>query len=154
MGRLNGKTAVVTGAAQGLGRALAHRLSAEGVRVVIVDINADKAREAAAEITAVTGTDALGIGGDVTSAESCASMMGAATDAWGRLDILVANAGILKAGDIAEMDVSDFRRVVDVNLTGYFLSAQAAARAMRAQDPDGGSTRNHCPYQFEIWEKG
>lgn len=141
MGRLTGKTAAVTGAAQGLGRALAQRLSAEGVRVVIADINGEKAREAASEIASTTGTDALGIGGDVTSAESCTTMVGAAIEAWGRLDILVANAGILKAGDIAEMDVSDFRRVVDVNLTGYFLSAQAAARVMRGQDPDGSGQR-------------
>ncbi len=141
MGRLTGKTAVVTGSAQGLGRALAQRLSAEGVRVVIADINGEKARETAREIASETGIAAIGVGSDVTSAESCAAMVGSAVDAWGRLDILVANAGILKAGDIAEMDGADFRRVVDVNLTGYFLSAQAAARVMRAQEPDGSGQR-------------
>ena len=135
MGRLTGKTAVVTGGAQGLGYALAGRLSAEGVRVVLADIDAAKSEAAAATLSAQTGVASLGVRADVTDPVQCAAMVAAAVDTWGRLDILVANAGILKAGDIGEMDVADFRRVVDVNLTGYFLSAQAAARAMRTQDP-------------------
>jgi sorbitol-6-phosphate 2-dehydrogenase len=67
---------------------------------------------------------------DVTDADSCRAMAEQAVNAWGRLDILIANAGILKAGDVTEFDPQDWKRVVDVNLFGYFLSAQAAARVM------------------------
>lgn len=141
MGRLLGKTAVVTGAAQGLGAALADRLAREGAKVLVADIDSAKASATAAQIATETGSEAFGIGADVTDEAGCASMMGAVVDRWGRLDIVVANAGILKAGDIGEMAVADFRRVIDVNLTGYFLSAQAAARVMRGQEPDDNDQR-------------
>lgn len=131
--RLANKSAIVTGAAQGLGEALAQRLAREGCDVVLADINAEKAEQAAVRIAAETGRRALGVRVDVTDASSCAAMVQAAVAAFGKLDILVANAGILKAGDITEMDPSDWRRVLDVNLTGYFLSAQAAARVMKEQ---------------------
>ena len=131
--RLENKSAIVTGAGQGLGEALALRLAQEGCDVLLADVNEEKATVAAAKIAEETGRKAIGFRSDVTSAESCAAMVDAAISAWGKLDILVANAGILKAADITEMAPEDFRRVIDVNLTGYFLSAQAAARAMIAQ---------------------
>jgi sorbitol-6-phosphate 2-dehydrogenase len=128
--RLEGKSAVVTGAAQGLGEAIALRLAREGCDVVLGDINAEKAQETAARVAAETGRKAIGVRSDVTDADSCAALMDAAVQAFGKLDILVANAGILKAGDVSEFDPADWRRVIDVNLTGYFLAAQAAARVM------------------------
>jgi sorbitol-6-phosphate 2-dehydrogenase len=131
--RLEGQSAIVTGAAQGLGEAIARRLATEGCDVVIADINGEKAGATAAAIAEATGRRALGIVSDITDAASCARMVDATVTAFGKLDILVANAGILKAGDITEFSPEDWKRVVDVNLVGYFISAQAAARAMIPQ---------------------
>ncbi len=131
--RLEGKSAIVTGAAQGLGEAIARRLAVEGCSVLIADVNTEKAEAAAAAIVEATGQRVIGKKVDVTDPDGCGIMVEEAVAAFGRLDILVANAGILKAGDITEMDPSDWRRVLDVNLTGYFLCAQAAARVMRNQ---------------------
>ena len=128
--RLSNQSAIVTGAGQGLGEALALRLAQEGCDVLLADINAEKADAAAQKIAAETGRNVIGFRSDVTSAESCAAMTERAVSTFGKLDIMVSNAGILKAADITEMSPDDFRRVLDVNLTGYFLSAQAAARAM------------------------
>ncbi|MBC8104113.1 MAG: sorbitol-6-phosphate dehydrogenase [Cytophagales bacterium] len=131
--RLEGKSAIVTGAGQGLGEAIARRLAVEGCSVLIADVNAEKAEAAASVIVNETGRRAIGKMVDVTDADGCAVMVEEAAAAFGRLDILVANAGILKAGDVTEMDPEDWRRVLEVNLTGYFLCAQAAARVMRDQ---------------------
>ncbi len=130
MGRLEGRAAIVTGAAQGLGEALARRLAAEGCDVLLADVNGEKAQAAAAAIAGDTGRQAIGLRADVTDPASCAAMTERAARSFGKLDILVANAGILKAGDVTEFDPADWKRVVDVNLYGYFLCAQAAARAM------------------------
>lgn len=130
MGRLEGQTAVVTGAAQGLGAALARRLAVEGCNVVLADINGDKARAAAQAIARDTGRGVVGMQADVTDTLSCAAVVDQALHSWNKLDILVANAGILKAGDVTEFDPAEWKRVLDVNLYGYFLCAQAAARAM------------------------
>ena len=131
--RLLNQSAIVTGAGQGLGEALALRLAQEGCDVLIADINEAKARDAAAKIADQTGRNVIGFASDVTNADSCEQMANAAVSAFGKLDILVANAGILKAGDVTELAPNDFRRVIEVNLTGYFLSAQAVARVMVAQ---------------------
>lgn len=101
--------------------------------MLLADVNEAKAAEAAAKIHAETGRKTLGLGVDVTSEEQAAGMVEQAVAAFGKLDILIANAGILKAADITEMPVSDWRKVIEVNLTGYFLCAQAAARAMVKQ---------------------
>ena len=131
--RLANKMAVVTGAAQGMGAALARRLAVEGCDVLLADVNAEKVEAAAAAIAADTGRRAIGLRADVTDPESCAAMVERVIQAWGKLDILVANAGILTAGDIAEFDPAAWKRVIDVNLCGYFNCAQAAARVMIPQ---------------------
>ena len=131
--RLSNQSAIVTGAGQGLGEALALRLAREGCDVLIADINVEKATATAAKIATETGRIVIGFASDVTDHGSCAAMVDAAVSRFGKLDILVANAGIVKAGDVTELSPDDFRRVVEVNLTGYFLSAQAAARVMTAQ---------------------
>jgi sorbitol-6-phosphate 2-dehydrogenase len=131
--KLEGKTAIVTGAAQGLGEAIANRLAREGADVVLADMNAEKAAAAAEKIAGETGRRALGMQADITNPQDCAAMVTAAVKAFGKLDILVANAGILKAADITEFELTDWKKVIDVNLTGYFLSAQAAARQMISQ---------------------
>jgi sorbitol-6-phosphate 2-dehydrogenase len=128
--RLEGQSAIVTGAAQGLGEALAKRLAIEGCDVLLTDVSAEKIEATAARIVEATGQRAIGVRADVTSENDCALMVEQAVAAFGKLDILVANAGILKAGDVTEFAPADWRRVIDVNLVGYFLAAQAAAQAM------------------------
>src|SRR5215217_5468108 len=125
MNRLEGKSAIVTGAAQGLGEAIARRLAQEGCSVLIADINGEKAEAAARGIAEETGKQVIGHPVDVSDAASCTAMVDQAVRAFGKLDILIANAGILRAGDILEFEPETWKRVVDVNLCGYFVSAQA-----------------------------
>lgn len=127
--RLQGKSAIVTGAAQGLGEALAKRLIDEGCSVVLADMSEEKAVEAATKL----GERAIGMRADVTSPSDCDAMVARAVEAFGKLDILIANAGILIAGDVCEFDPEKWRKVIDVNLNGYFISAQAACRQMAQQ---------------------
>lgn len=127
--RLEGKSAIVTGAAQGLGEALAERLIQEGCSVLIADLSEEKAQATAARL----GERAQGIGADVTNEADCAAMVARAVEAFGKLDILIANAGILIAGDVCEFEPAKWKKVIDVNLNGYFLSAQAACKQMAEQ---------------------
>jgi sorbitol-6-phosphate 2-dehydrogenase len=129
-GRLTGGSAIVTGAAQGLGEALARRLANEGSNIVIADISLEKSQAVAESITADTGIKALAIRADITNEESVQAMVDLAVNEFGKLDLLVSNAGILKAFDIAEFPAKDWHAVMEVNLFGYFLCAQAAAKAM------------------------
>ena len=134
MTRLQGRVAIVTGAAQGLGEALARRLAAEGCKgIAIVDIHAEKAQATAEALTQETGTTMIGIQANVASEADCAAMVERTVTAFGALDILVANAGILKAHDITEFPANEWRAVIEVNLIGYFLCAQAASRVMVEQ---------------------
>ena len=128
--RLTGKAAIVTGAAQGLGEALARRLALEGCDVLLADVSEEKVRAAADAIERDTGRRAGAVQANVANEADAANMVDQAVRAFGKLDILVANAGILRAHDIAEFPCDEWRSVIDVNLTGYFLCAQAAARAM------------------------
>ncbi|HEY3328821.1 MAG TPA: sorbitol-6-phosphate dehydrogenase [Capsulimonadaceae bacterium] len=130
MTRLSNRAALVTGAAQGLGEAIARRLANEGSDVALLDISLEKAQAAAEAIAKDTGRKTLALKADVTSETEMAAAVDAVVRAFGKLDILVANAGILKAGDITEFAVSDWKRVIDVNLVGYFVCSQAAARVM------------------------
>jgi sorbitol-6-phosphate 2-dehydrogenase len=130
---LQGKVALVTGAAQGLGEALAHRLAEEGAHVVVVDINDQKAREVSEAIEGQHGVRALSVHADVTDASQSEAMIEKAVAAFGRLDIVVSNAGILISGGVDEIDPAQWRKVIDVNLVGYFHVARAAARAMKEQ---------------------
>ncbi|MCW3101152.1 MAG: hypothetical protein JWL77_6770 [Chthonomonadaceae bacterium] len=134
MTRLQDRVAIVTGAAQGLGEAIARRLATEGCKgVAIVDINAEKAQATAETLTRETGVAMLGIQANVANEGDCAAMVELTVAKFGALDILVANAGILKAHDITEFPANEWRAVIEVNLVGYFLCAQAAARVMIAQ---------------------
>lgn len=128
--RMRGKTAVVTGAGSGLGRATALRLAAEGAHVACADRAADHARETATAI-ADAGGEALALEVDVTDAEACARMIEATLRRFGALTTLVNSAGI--AGPAGpEPAVEAWRHVVDVNLTGTWLAAQAARGALAA----------------------
>ncbi len=124
--RLDGKRALITGGASGIGFAAAKVFAGLGARVVIADIDAEAAEAARPDTGAITA-----LTGDITSADDCAAMTGAAEAAMGGLDILVNAAGIAQPHiPSEELDADTWRRVIDVDLTGSFLIAQAAARRM------------------------
>ena len=130
---LQDRVALVTGGALGLGEALCLRLAREGAHVVVADLNLEGAERVAAQIAAQTDRRALAVKVDVTDEAQVAAMVARAVGEFGRLDVLVSNAGILIAGAVDEIEADKWRKVVEVNLFGYFLCAKHAARAMKAQ---------------------
>ncbi len=133
VGRLAGKAALVTGAAQGLGRALVERLAREGARVAVADIADSAARATAAEVAAETGVDVFAVHADVTDPVGTEAALEEAAARLGRLDVVVSNAGILFSGAVDDIDPARWAAVIAVNLTGYFHVARAAARIMKRQ---------------------
>jgi sorbitol-6-phosphate 2-dehydrogenase len=131
--RFAGKVALVTGAGQGLGEALAHRLAREGANVVVADIVDDKAAAVARALSEQHGVRAIAVHADVTDTAQCEAMVDRTVAEFGRLDVCVSNAGILMSGTITEFDPARWRKVIEVNLVGYFNVARAAARVMIAQ---------------------
>ena len=131
--RLVGQNAIVTGAAQGLGEAIARRLAREGANVIIADINLPKAEQVARAIVSDYGTQALAMRMDVTNEDDVQRVVQLAVAEFGRLDIMVSNAGILQAFDITEFPADAWRKVIDINLTGYFICAREAAKVMKEQ---------------------
>jgi sorbitol-6-phosphate 2-dehydrogenase len=132
MGRvLEDKIAIVTGGAQGLGAAICQRLAREGAHVIVADLNLQGAQETAAEIADQTGRQAIAVQVDVTNEAQVEAMVQRAVDQFGRLDILVSNAGILIAEAVDEFPAEKWRAVINVNLVGYFLCAKHAARVMK-----------------------
>ena len=132
MGRLEGKSALVTGAGSGLGRAMARRFAAEGARVLVTDVNEAAAAETVELIGGASGERAAARRLDVTSEDDVAAAIADVTARFGRLDILVANAGIGTPGFLANTSIQDWDRVLNVNLNGVFLCAKHAIPAMRA----------------------
>jgi 3-oxoacyl-[acyl-carrier protein] reductase len=128
-GELDGKVAVVTGAASGIGLAIARELAAAGSAVVVADIAADAADEAAASIVSDGGT-AIGVPTDVTSRTPVEAMFGMAEAELGPVDILVNNAGISIDRGVRGVTDEEWSRTLAVNQTGMFLCSQAAARSM------------------------
>ena len=126
--KLSGKVVVITGAAQGLGEALAQRLSAEGAKVVVADMNLEGAENVAKSLKT-----AIAVQVNVTDEEDCARMAQAAVDAFGRVDMLVSNAAILISGAIEELTYRQFSKVVDVNLNGYYNCCRAVVPFMKRQ---------------------
>jgi len=129
MGRLDGKIAVVTGAGQGIGRGIAEKLAAEGATVAVSDINEATAKETAGAI----GSGAIGIRVDVTSRESVDSMVEQVHHQFGRIDVLVNNAGWDKAGPFVDSDPADWDRVISINLYGVLHMCKAVLPIMAAQ---------------------
>lgn len=130
---LQDRIALVTGAAQGLGAALSLRLAREGCDVVVADLNGERAGQTAAEIARETGRRTLALTTDVTNEEQVRAMVDQTVETFGQLDILIANAGIVRSGAIDELSLRDWQLVIDVNLTGYFLCAKYAAVVMKRQ---------------------
>jgi NAD(P)-dependent dehydrogenase (short-subunit alcohol dehydrogenase family) len=133
---LNGRVAIVTGAGRGLGRAYAEALAAAGAAVVVNDADADAAREAADKIAAVGGA-AVAEPGAVGPAEVAERLADRAVAAYGRLDVLVTNAGILRDRMLWRMSDEEFDAVVEVHLRGTFTCVRAAVRRMREQGGGG-----------------
>ncbi|MCP4169023.1 MAG: sorbitol-6-phosphate dehydrogenase [Chloroflexi bacterium] len=131
--QLQDKIALVTGGAQGLGAALCQRLAEEGCDVVIADLNIEGAQQTAAAIAEQTGQRTLAIQVDISDEADVESLVQQTVDAFGRLDIVVSNAGILIAEAIWEFPAEKWRAVMNVNLFGYMLVAKHAARAMIPQ---------------------
>jgi sorbitol-6-phosphate 2-dehydrogenase len=130
---LNGKAAVVTGGAQGLGRAISERLAAEGCQLAIADLNEAGCIDACGEIAAKTGAKVLPVRADVSREAEVEAMFDAVMSRFGRVDIVVSNAAILIAEPIAEADADRWRAVMNINLFGYFLVTKYACRLMKAQ---------------------
>lgn len=123
LGRRDG-VAVVTGAAGGIGAAIALELARNGAHLAVLDLQADGAAAVAAA-AADLEIDAIGLGIDISDPDSVAEASARVTDRFGQVDVLVNNAGIMRAGDLATTSLADWQRVLDVNLTGYLLCSQA-----------------------------
>jgi 3-oxoacyl-[acyl-carrier protein] reductase len=128
--RLQGKTALITGAARGIGLEIAAAFAAEGASVAIADLSAEEAAAAAKDIAAKTGSAAIGLGLDVSKEADCERAVQETEKAFGKVDILVNNAGITKDNLVLRMKEADFDSVIGVNLKGSFLMAKAAAKLM------------------------
>ncbi len=137
--RLQGKVAVITGAAAGIGKACALRFAQEGAKVVLADVNETRGEEAAEQIQA-DGGEAIFVACDVGDKAQVEALMEKALAAYGRIDCCISNAGIVHACDFLDLSEEDFDRVLRVNLKGVFLTGQAAARRMAEQG--GGSIIN------------
>jgi sorbitol-6-phosphate 2-dehydrogenase len=131
--RLEGKVAIITGAGQGIGEAIARRLAQEGAAVVIADVNLEVAQTAAGQIAKKYQQNPLPLCVDVTNGQQVAEMVRKTMKEFGKIDILVNNAGVLIAHEITEFPEEQWRKVIDVNLTGYFLSAREVAKVMKKQ---------------------
>ena len=133
-GRVSGKVAVITGSAQGFGKGIAESLAQEGAYIVIADINESAAKQFASDLCRTYGNGkALAMGVDVTREDSIKNLMLETILAYGSIDVFISNAGILKAGDLEEMDLATFELVTKINYSAYYLGAKYASRYMKIQ---------------------
>ncbi|MFD0903874.1 glucose 1-dehydrogenase [Actinomadura sediminis] len=136
MGQLDGKVALITGGARGMGKAHVRRFVAEGAKVVFGDVLEEEGAKLAADI----GDDVRFVRMDVTSPDDWANAVRTAVEAFGALNVLVNNAGIMRHKRIEDMSVDEFKQVLEVNLVGQWLGVKSVTAAMR--DAGGGSIVN------------
>jgi glucose 1-dehydrogenase len=141
MSSLRGQRALVTGASSGIGKAIALAFARAGARVAVNFASGEaKAKAVVAEIER-PGGEAIAARGDVSKPEECEALVAETVRHFGGLDILVANAGIQRDAPAGEMTLEQWRQVIDFNLTGQFLCAQAALRQFRRQPREGNASR-------------
>lgn len=133
---LENKVAIVTGGARGIGLAVARRYLRDGAKVVIADIDEEAGEQALADLDAPDNARFFHC--DVTDRLGVRNLQAATLDAFGKVDVLVNNAGIVHGADFLEIEEEDFDRVLNVNLKGFFLVGQAIARRMVKQIEEGG----------------
>jgi NAD(P)-dependent dehydrogenase (short-subunit alcohol dehydrogenase family) len=139
-GRVQNKIFVVTGGAQGFGKGIVEELVDEGAYIVIADNNAEKGKKTADEINAEKGRKHVAfVQTDVTNAISVKNMVQTAVTEFGGLDVLISNAGVLKAGSLAEMNEKTFDFVTDVNYKGFFLCSKYCSGVMKTQHSYNGN---------------
>jgi NAD(P)-dependent dehydrogenase (short-subunit alcohol dehydrogenase family) len=131
------KTAIVTGAGQGIGFEICKKLASQGASVVLNDIDETLTEKAAAEIRASTDGNCIAMAGDASDIQFIRQLVAKAVTESGKLDIVIANAGITLFGDFLSYSPESFNRVMQVNLAGSFFLAQAAANQMKLQDAGG-----------------
>jgi NAD(P)-dependent dehydrogenase (short-subunit alcohol dehydrogenase family) len=142
------KVTIITGGAQGIGLACGQRFARDGARVVLADIGDEKG-EAAAEAIRSEGGDAVYVHCDVGDKSQVNALVESTVERHGRLDVMISNAAVLHIADILDLEEEDYDRVLRVNLKGFFLTGQAAARQMVAQG-GGGSIINMSSIQAVI----
>ena len=140
MSKLAGKTAIITGGSAGIGRAIATSFADHGARIVITSRSFDRASSVADTIRD-NGGEAIGLAADVADYEAMTNLVAATVDEFGRLDVMVNNAGMTVIEPAESFDPADWRRVIDVDLTGVFFGCQLAAQQMIDQG-DGGAILN------------
>lgn len=131
--KLQDKVCIVTGAASGIGNAIAHRFAAEGGKIAIADLNADAAKAAAEDIKAKFGTDALAVAMDVTDEAQVDAGVAQVVEAWGGVDVLVSNAGIQIVNPVESYAFSDWKKMLAIHLDGAFLTSKACLPHMYAK---------------------
>ena len=134
--RLNGKTAMVTGGARGIGKSIAVALTEAGADVAVIDIDLKAAQETASELAA-HGARTIAVKADVTDPEQVSRMMKTIVESFGSLNIAFCNAGICMNIPAEEMTLEQWNKVININLTGVFLTAQSAGRQMLKQENGG-----------------
>lgn len=131
--KLSGKTAIITGAAGGIGRGIAQRFAAEGARVAIADLNMDAAEQTAADINAAYPGMAMAVVMDVTDEDQVNAGVAAVAAAWGGVDILVANAGVQIVNRLESFAFADWKKMLAIHLDGAFLTSKACLPLMYAK---------------------
>ncbi len=131
------KVAIVTGAAQGIGFKICRNLAGEGAKIILNDVDAAMAEKAAAQINRENADSCIAVAGDASEMGVIKKLVATAVEKYQRLDIVIANAGITLFGDFFQYSPESFNRVMQVNLSGTFFLAQAAANQMKTQEYGG-----------------